>query len=719
MVDVPEDKLSKVFVKKETLPMNFYVLDVLKFIHDKYSSHLANKGDPTNEGYDLILSDPEGRSLSKVLLGAKDCLLAQKKIIAVGCKIYLSSVCWQSNIHDGGSRGNLVHPVTERLEVLLPPEELQSLSLFDEVKSTSRYREWRERPLFSCRKYYISHWSSVDPPVGWVSPLLQGTVPTTDDLLGNLVPLSDAVDGVSASTVTFYGSVIGRVLSKSNIIHFAKPSDQYASPYPFQFYVELSDDTCSVPVVFWNANCLEWYSKVSIGDVLLLSRFTLKEVSDHKARTYNRLVQLRPPTQSKQVEINLNSDRQPLADVRLLLASQCPAHLSLPEVSMVINSVTKVMGIRESVMGSVGGVVTHRGRIERCHYMPPPPGALPGRPPPPQDRAILPFQQCQWVSLIDPTHPHPLLVQIASCSQPDCFSNIQVGSVLAVTNANIWTHSDTKVIYASSSVESQLYLVDQECPPHLHDHLEDLLMWRSTRACADKMKKFSSPLTVVTPPTTPNALSQLQLLLHQPDANIEVVSSDEDLHSLLRTLQHHQWKMFTLTASVVSVHVVPEDSILASETVAPDSAYATQVREEGTLQVATDELWASSQSQLETVEGAVNPAVEGVVGPFHVTGHPMWCMQLLSESGRSVVNVQFAPLPYEHWLNAGLCVPSSPDPIRAVLTSGRTSSKDIVEQLSLATKSLFQTPFSCLLSAYAPGGSFDVEITLLRAFPLL
>ena len=87
--------------------------------------------------------------------------------------------------------------------------------------------------------------------------------------------------------------------------------------------------------------------------------------------------------------------------------------------------------------------------------MPPPPGALPGRPPPPQDRAILPFQQCQWVSLIDPTHPHPLLVQIASCSQPDCFSNIQVGSVLAVTNANIWTHSDTKVIYASSSVESQ------------------------------------------------------------------------------------------------------------------------------------------------------------------------------------------------------------------------------------------------------------------------
>ena len=558
---VLEDHIRDVFEKKTKLPLNFYVLDVLKFIHDRYSSHLSSK-DPTNEGYDLLLTDSKGKCLSKVLLGASDCPLAQKQILVPGCEIIIKSLSWQSNIHDSGIRGSYILPVTERIELLAPRENGNPPPQFDAVRSTSRYKECQEHPLFSCRKYYISQWSSIDPPIQWVCTYPQETAPSREDLVRNAIPLSDVVEGVSSAAVTFYGSVIGRVLNKSNIIHFAKPSDQYASPYPFQFYVELSDGTQSVPVVFWNGNCLQWYSKVNVGDVLLLSRFTVKEVSDSKAKTHNRLAQLRHPTQSKQVDINLNCDRSPLAVVHVLPTNQLPSSVSLPEVSVTVNTVAKVMAVSEPLLGSIGGVVSHVGRLERCHHMPPPPGSLPGRPPSPLELAMLPFQQCRWVSLLDPSHPTPLLVLVSSCSQPDVFSRLQTGSVLVVTNANIWVVTSTKMVYASSSLEStvcvrvgvgvmwvcpyiwiwwtrhcaradhdhplvyllslQLYLVDEELPLFLWDQAQDLLSWRSTSACTEKLKAYSSELVQVTPPTTPNSLSQLQLLLYQPDTNIEV-----------------------------------------------------------------------------------------------------------------------------------------------------------------------------------------------------
>ena len=159
----------------------------------------------------------------------------------------------------------------------------------------------------------------------------------------------------------------------------------------------------------------------------------------------------------------------------------------------------------------------------------------------------------------------------------------------------------------------------------------------------------------------------------------------------------------------MSVRVFGDDH--QDESDLPDSAYQTQPTEEHYLQsVVNDALQ-------ERVKG--HPTEEGVVGPFHVSGYAVWCMTLLTESEQSLVNVQFSPLPLDHWLNSGSYAAPSPDPVRALLGSGRFASKDTTENLSAARRSLFQTPYSCLLSAYSPGGSFDVQITLLRAFPLL
>ena len=68
----------------------------------------------------------------------------------------------------------------------------------------------------------------------------------------------------------------------------------------------------------------------------------------------------------------------------------------------------------------------------------------------------------------------------------------------------------------------QLYLVDEDCPSFLCDELEGLLTWRQTSRCRDALKQASSCLSVLPSPLLPNTIPQLQLLIGQPNSDIEV-----------------------------------------------------------------------------------------------------------------------------------------------------------------------------------------------------
>ena len=71
----------------------------------------------------------------------------------------------------------------------------------------------------------------------------------------------------------------------------------------------------------------------------------------------------------------------------------------------------------------------------------------------------------------------------------------------------------------------QLYLVDEDCPSFLCDELEGLLTWRQTSRCRDALKQLSSPLSILPSPLLPNGIPQLQLLIRQPNSDIEVSRS--------------------------------------------------------------------------------------------------------------------------------------------------------------------------------------------------
>lgn len=460
----PDDLLRLILDKKQAPErgIEMYVLAVLKFIHDCFSLHLGDPNDLSCEGYDVILTD--GQCLSKALIGKSDNRLMQKQIIVPGCKISILGLSQQSNVSND-SADSFFYPVISKLSMVsTPADNSQMEPSLAKLRSSEEYAACLVRPLFSHRRYYCSMWSSMDPPVGWVSVYPDSSPPTAADLMHKHIPLSEVVRGVSSTVSVCYSSVVGRVLTKSSVIHYAKPTDQYTSPYPFQFYIELCDGTQSVPVVFWNGNCLKWYREVHVGDVLVLSRFTVRDVQDAKASTYNRLTQLRHSSDSHQVELNLNCDRKPLAEIRKVLEDDVASSVHLPEVSVDVNFISSVLKAEEPVVGTVGGVVVYVSRLERAHRLTASPGVLPGRPPPSQDRKILPFVQYRWVALVDPSSSSPLLVQVASCSQPEEFAQLVVGRTLVITNANVWPHlrqphgstSRERTVFATTSLESQV-----------------------------------------------------------------------------------------------------------------------------------------------------------------------------------------------------------------------------------------------------------------------
>lgn len=64
--------------------------------------------------------------------------------------------------------------------------------------------------------------------------------------------------------------------------------------------------------------------------------------------------------------------------------------------------------------------------------------------------------------------------------------------------------------------------MDEDCPSFLSEDLEGLLTWRQTSRCHDALKQFSSNLAVLPSPLLPNSIPQLQLLIGQPNSDIEV-----------------------------------------------------------------------------------------------------------------------------------------------------------------------------------------------------
>jgi len=76
------------------------------------------------------------------------------------------------------------------------------------------------------------------------------------------------------------GPILARVVQKSKVMHYAKPSDRTAK-YPLRCHLAISDHTERVTVVLWTNMCAYLYPHVELGDLVLIGNYRIKPAYPH------------------------------------------------------------------------------------------------------------------------------------------------------------------------------------------------------------------------------------------------------------------------------------------------------------------------------------------------------------------------------------------------------------------------------------------------------
>lgn len=180
--------------------------------------------------------------------------------------------------------------------------------------------EKQEVPLAASRGYYLPLWNDEDCfGARWFSdPDLQPSNPITD-----AVTISD-LDTFWKVLPRPFPALIGRVVSKTRLNHYGKPSDEKRK-YPFQAYLELEDRTGTVSVCIWSSFCVLLYNYLQVGDIVALLNYRVtRKFGPRSNAVYNT-------SAAANIEISVNPTN-PTAEVYKLAPNELGPEWRLPGV---------------------------------------------------------------------------------------------------------------------------------------------------------------------------------------------------------------------------------------------------------------------------------------------------------------------------------------------------------------------------------------------------
>ncbi|KAL6062145.1 hypothetical protein QOT17_012393 [Balamuthia mandrillaris] len=223
------------------------------------------------------------------------------------------------------------------------------------------------------------------------------------------------------------GALVVRVKRKYKLHHYAKRGDNVK--YPFNATVVVCDDKAEAKMVLWTKMCARYYSRLHVGDLLLVSRYRIKAEY--------------PLVQGPPFEISLNYSDHP--SIYKLDESQHPQAIPfIPVIQMNIRNFEQVMGlasptVNEDEFFDYVGVIVFVGRQERTR-----------RQPDANSAQRTTFSHYRWIELWDLSHCAQqqittpttnnkkrtgLKVKVFTTSQSfDVFANLQEGSVVLLSN---------------------------------------------------------------------------------------------------------------------------------------------------------------------------------------------------------------------------------------------------------------------------------------------
>ncbi|KAI3373110.1 hypothetical protein L3Q82_006439 [Scortum barcoo] len=427
--------------------------------------------------------------------------------------------------------------VEERSSLLAHVKDLSSLPMLVKQGMERSVVLQSDVPLQVGRKHYLSLWNNDDPEGDiWAS----GPPPSDTVLDVSKITLLCSLESSFRKTWTPLPLLV-KIIHKSRLRYYGKFGLKI--DYPYQAYFEVADQSGTMSLVLWNELCPEFYQRLSVGTVLYLQNYTLKQsysnrshpqMDHHRMKTFNS------------VEICLNP-RNPASIITVVSPKSVLPQWGLPEVSYQFTTRSELENLSKSSACDVIGLVTFVGRVERVKSK--------------GNKGPEKYWTYRWIHAVDGTSDHPFILEVFSSSQPEIFSRICPMTYLVCTQMRV-CQVDGSLPYLTSSCETETFITGyHKGQPYVSDpKVKSFIQWTKTLKDNVVLQRTSVGGHYCYP-RPPQKCTQSMTDASAPAPLVAVA----DLKKELETLQYREHKKLAIQGQITAVRYMKSPKTTGSQ----------------------------------------------------------------------------------------------------------------------------------------------------------
>uniref|UniRef100_A0A8C3AGN4 RPA1 related single stranded DNA binding protein n=1 Tax=Cyclopterus lumpus TaxID=8103 RepID=A0A8C3AGN4_CYCLU len=385
-----------------------------------------------------------------------------------------------------------------------------------------------DAPLQVSRKHYLSLWNNDDPEGDiWTSGCSSSDTVLDGEILFSKITLLCSLESCFRKTWKPLPLLV-KIIHKSRLRYYGK--FELKIDYPYQAYFEVADQSGTMSLVLWNELCPEFYQSLSVGTVLYIQNYTLKQSysnRSHPQMDHHRMKSLNviSPCVCFQ-EICLNP-RNPISFLTLVSPKTVLPQWGLPEVCYQFTTRSELENVSHNSACDVIGLVTFVGRVERVKNK--------GN----KEK----YWTYRWIHAVDGTSDLPFVLEVFSTSQPEVFSRICPMTYLVCTQMRV-RHVEGSLPYLTSSCETETFITGyHKGQPYVSDPgVKRFIQWTKTLKDNVVLQKTAVGGHYCYP-RPPQAFSQ----------SIADALSEENKQRILETLHYREHKKVAIQGQITAV----------------------------------------------------------------------------------------------------------------------------------------------------------------------
>ncbi|KAL6098983.1 radx [Pungitius sinensis] len=312
-------------------------------------------------------------------------------------------------------------------------------------------------PLQVSRRHYLSLWNNEDPEGdGWTS----GSAPSDTVLDVSKITLLCSLESCFKKTWNPLPLLV-KIIQKSRLRYYGKFGLKI--DYPYLAYFEVADQSGTMSLVLWNELCLEFYQRLTVGTVLYIQNYSLKQ--SYTKRSHPQMDHHRMKTFDS-VEICLNP-HNPTSVITVVSPKSVLPQWALPEVSYQFMTRSELENMPSHSACDVIGLVTFVGRVERVKSK--------------GTKGPEKYWTYRWIHAVDGSSDRPFILEVFSSSQPEVFSRICPMTYLVCTQMRVCQVEGSSP-YLTSSCETETFITGyHKGQPYVGDpRVKSFIQWTKT-----------------------------------------------------------------------------------------------------------------------------------------------------------------------------------------------------------------------------------------------